>query len=181
LKVYSVKFSTDAEGCSDPILVGESENPEYVDFFSFPNLINAAMPPSGSYSCVIITMSDHIKWTLDGDNACAGEHTQDVHSPDNKGPDGVESIIDVYFSTSGSLNDDHQSGVDAFKAPGLLLESPHIASDKVLYSTFVCDALDKVELRYQSWDDSWECDMQPPIFRFETEYGTSEEPSDSSD
>ena len=157
--VYQVEFSLDAEACSDPILVGEPDTPHYVDFTSGPELVDAVLPPDGSYACVIITMSDHIQWSVDGDNPCAGEHAQDV-----SGDEGVEETVRLYLSTAG---DSGRDGSDAFEAPGLFLGGALEVGPGIVSSDFVVTFPEGVHYRP---DRDRACEMQKPEFSFETRY-----------
>lgn len=156
LLVYQVEFSA-AEDCSDPVLVGASEDARLVDLASAPELVDAEPPADGVYPCVIITMSDHIQWTVDGDGPCAGTEVQDVY-----GQDGVEEMVRLHLSTAGT-----QEG-NAFEAPGITLEEALHVGPEILHSTFVVGMIDGLHLREDG--DETRCEMQKPTFTFETTY-----------
>ena len=61
LQVYSVMLST-SPLCTDPYTVFSSASPTEVDFLSAPTL-GSGNPPDATYNCVIIKMSDIIKFT----------------------------------------------------------------------------------------------------------------------
>lgn len=168
IKAYAVELSADAEGCSDPVLVAETPDPAYVDVGSAPDLFDGVSPPDDIYPCVIVTMSDHIKWEVDEDVCGGGAHTQDVYSPGDHGPDGVEDTIRIYMSTSGSSDEDS----DAFSPPGMKLEAPHVAGTDVVESTFYVYAADTVWVLEHGFDGQSDpvCEMMQPSFGFVTEY-----------
>lgn len=159
LQIHKVEFSLDAEGCSDPILVAEADIPQYVNFADGPELFDSSPPPAGVYPCVIITISDQIQWSVDGDNPCAGTHTQDVYGTE------AEEIVRLYISTAGSTEDDEGG---PFEAPGILLEGALETGPGVDGSTFVVGFPEGVELSTE--DGVAECDAQKPSFGFETIY-----------
>ncbi len=157
--VHQVEFSLDAEGCTDPVVVGEPDEPHYVDFADAPELVDAVLPPDGVYPCVIITMSDHIQWSVDDESPCGGEHVQDV-----SGDDGVESVVQLYLSSGG---DSGRDGSDAFEPPGLYLEGPLEVGPGIVASDFVISFPDGVWYRP---DRERVCEIQKPEFAFETHY-----------
>ena len=61
LQVYSVMLSTSAQ-CTSPVTVFSSAAPVEVDFLAAPTL-GSGNPPDATYNCVIIKMSDLIKFT----------------------------------------------------------------------------------------------------------------------
>ena len=61
LQVYSVMLSTSAQ-CTSPVAVFSSATPTEVDFLATPTL-GSGNPPDAAYNCVIIKMSDLIKFT----------------------------------------------------------------------------------------------------------------------
>ncbi|MCR9165782.1 MAG: hypothetical protein ACE37F_07870 [Nannocystaceae bacterium] len=156
--VHQVEFSL-ADDCSDPILVGTPEEPHYVDFTDGPELVDATLPPEGTYACVIITMSDHIQWSVDGDNPCAGDHVQDV-----SGEDGTEETVKLYLSTAGDSGHD---GNDAFEAPGLFLGGALEVGEGIVASEFVVSFPDGVWYRP---DRERACEIREPEFAFQTAY-----------
>ena len=75
LQVYSVMLSTSAQ-CVSPVTVFSSNSPTEVDFLATPTL-GGGNPPDGTYNCVIIKMSDTIKFTpLANDGAFCAANTQ---------------------------------------------------------------------------------------------------------
>ncbi|MGH1342446.1 MAG: hypothetical protein ACRBN8_12880 [Nannocystales bacterium] len=157
--VHQVEFSLDGEGCTDPILVGEPDTPHYVDFADAPELVDAVLPPDGTYPCVIITMSDHIQWSVDGENPCAGEHVQDV-----SGDEDTEEIVRLYLSSAG---DSGRDGSDAFEAPGLYLGGALEVGPGIVGSDFVISFPEGVWYRPER---EQVCEIQKPEFTFETSY-----------
>ena len=165
MKVYKVEFSTDAQNCTNPITVAEDSSPDYVDLGANPELFNVAAPPAGEYPCVIITFSDHIRWSVDGVAACAGDHVQDVFREESN-PAGNEEIVTMYISTLG----DPTGQTAPWTPPGLLLEQPHVAGDNVLSSSLVVYAADAVGYWEAPDGDRQPCEMGAPTFGYETTY-----------
>jgi len=157
--VHQVEFSLDGEGCTDPVLVGEPDEPHYVDFADAPELIDAVLPPDGIYPCVIITMSDHIQWAVDEDSPCGGDHVQDVF-----GDERTEQTVRLHLSSGG---DSSRDGSDAFEPPGLFLEGPLEVGPGIVASDFVIGFPEGVWYRP---DHERECEIQKPEFAFETHY-----------
>lgn len=151
--VYEVAFSMDAQTCANPVVIGQDDDPHYVDFATSPELFSGDLPPAGEYPCVIITMSDHILWSVQGDNRCAGAHEQDI-----QGHDGVEETVRLYLSTAGDRDG------DAFAAPGIPLDGALVTGEGILSSTFEIAFPQGVELRFH--DDVPHCDLQQPDFSF---------------
>ncbi|MEQ1806237.1 MAG: hypothetical protein ABL900_12755 [Burkholderiaceae bacterium] len=86
LQVYSVMLSA-SPLCTNPVTVFSSATPTEVDFLATPTL-GAGNPPDGTYECVIIKMSDLIKFTpsaTGGTCVAAQEYTADVCRTDNGG------------------------------------------------------------------------------------------------
>src|SRR5436190_21784734 len=84
LQVYSVMLST-SPLCTNPYTVFNSTSPTEVDFLSAPTL-GSGNPPDATYNCVIIKMSDIIKFmpSTSGGLCTAGtEYTADVCRSDN--------------------------------------------------------------------------------------------------
>jgi hypothetical protein len=163
IKVYEVALSQDAEGCSDPVVVGHSDDPPSMNLSEGPVLFTGEPPPAGTYGCVIITMSDTIRWSTDA-GSCEGSHTQDVHREHDGGQAGVEEKMTIYLSTAGAA----PGMASALEPPGFLLAEPHIAGPGVVESIFYMDAEDAVA--YYEFPTGPECDMQPPTWGFQTIY-----------
>ncbi len=161
LKVYQVQLSTDAQGCTNAVPVGQSDAPEYQNFADSPVLVTGDPPADGTYQCVIITMSDHIRWQVEGEPACEAENAQDVYGEHDGGEWGVEEQITIYLSTAGSTDPDDDG---AFQAPGMLLEAPLQAGPEISESMFYMKADDAVEI-YETWEGV-SCEMMPPVFGF---------------
>src|SRR5215203_6015025 len=94
LQVYSVMLST-SPLCTSPVTVFSSPAATDVDFLASPTL-GSGNPPDGTYHCVIIKMSDLIKFTPSttaGLCSASVQYTADVCRTDNIGttqaPDGV--------------------------------------------------------------------------------------------
>jgi len=86
LQVYSVMLSTSSL-CTNPYTVFSSASPTEVDFLSAPTL-GSGNPPDATYNCVIIKMSDIIKFTpssTSGLCTVGTEYVADVCRSDNSG------------------------------------------------------------------------------------------------
>jgi hypothetical protein len=183
LQVYSVMLSTSAL-CTSPVTVFSSATPTEVDFLAAPTL-GSGNPPDATYNCVIIKMSDLIKFTP---SASAGlctagtQYTADVCRSDNGGttqaPDAagaptvctgtdaapVANPVYLYLTTNASAG---TGGGNTFMQPtstastdGLNLTAPLVIAGNAR-SKFVVNATGKVG------SDSVSCGMNPPVFGFQ--------------
>lgn len=182
LQVYSVMLST-SPLCTSPVTVFSSATPTEVDFLAAPTL-GSGNPPDATYNCVIIKMSDLIKFTP---SASAGlcmagtQYTADVCRSDNGGmtqaPDAVgaptvctgtdtapvSNPVYLYLTTNASAG----TGGNTFMQPtsvastdGLNLTAPLVVAGTAR-SKFVVNATGKVG------SDSVSCGMNPPVFGFQ--------------
>ena len=182
LQVYSVMLST-SPLCTSPVTVFSSTTPTEVDFLAAPTL-GSGNPPDATYNCVIIKMSDLIKFTP---SASAGlcmagtQYTADVCRSDNGGmtqaPDAVgaptvctgtdtapvSNPVYLYLTTNASAG----TGGNTFMQPtsaasteGLNLTAPLVVAGTAR-SKFVVNATGKVG------SDSVSCGMNPPVFGFQ--------------
>ncbi|MCY4643746.1 MAG: hypothetical protein OXB88_03925 [Bacteriovoracales bacterium] len=124
LKVYKIGFSSSGD-CSNPVVVDLTG--EYLDFSNNPDLGSGTIP-ARNYKCVMIEMSDHIKFTPAQDEGahCTGgtEYPQDVcvndgldlsQFPATKSLDGTELTgcrsgnqedrLVMYLSVESKTND----------------------------------------------------------------------------
>ena len=183
LQVYSVMLST-SPLCTGPVTVFSSATPTEVDFLASPTL-GSGNPPDATYHCVIIKMSDLIKFTP---SASAGlcnagtQYTADVCRSDNGGmsqaPDTagaatvctgtdaapVSDPVYLYLTTNASAG---SGGGNTFMQPtstastdGLNLTAPLVVAGTAR-SKFVVNATGKVG------SDSVSCGMNPPVFGFQ--------------
>jgi len=183
LQVYSVMLSTSAL-CTSPVTVFSSATPTEVDFLAAPTL-GSGNPPDATYNCVIIKMSDLIKFTP---SASAGlctagaQYTADVCRSDNGGttqaPDAVgaptvctgtdaapvSDPVYLYLTTNATAG---TGGGNTFMQPtgtssanGLNLTAPLVLAGTAR-SKFVVNATGKVG------SDSVGCGMNPPVFGFQ--------------
>src|SRR5882672_8945007 len=86
LQVYSVMLST-SPLCSNPVTVFSSPTATEVDFLSTP-MLGSGNPADGTYQCVIIKMSDLIKFkpsSTSGTCTAGTEYVADVCRADNGG------------------------------------------------------------------------------------------------
>ena len=182
LQVYSVMLST-SPLCSSPFTVFSSPTPTEVDFLAAPTL-GSGNPPDATYNCVIIKMSDLIKFTPSSTSGlCTGgtQYTADVCRVDNGGvtqaPDApgaptvcngtdaapVSDVVYLYLSTGTPAG---TKGGNAFQQPttttinGLNLTAPLVIAGTAK-SKFIVNATGKVG------DDGVSCGMEPPVFGFQ--------------
>ena len=182
LQVYSVMLST-SPLCTSPVTVFSSTTPTEVDFLSNPTL-GSGNPPDGTYNCVIIKMSDLIKFTPTGTSGSCVAGTQyvaDVCRTDNSGttqaPDATgaptactgtdiapaSDAVHLYLTTNTTAG----TGGETFLQPtspssgnGLNLTAPLVISGTAS-SKFVVNATGKVS------GVDLTCGMNPPIFGFQ--------------
>ena len=182
LQVYAVMLSTSPQ-CTSPVTVFSSATATEVDFLAAPTL-GSGNPADATYHCVVIKMSDLIKFTP---SASAGlcvagtQYTADVCRSDNggmtKAPDAagapsacsgtdaapVADNVYLYLTTNASAG----SGGNAFLQPtgpgstdGLNLTAPLVIAG-FAKSKFIVNATGKVG------DDGVGCGMNPPVFGFQ--------------
>jgi hypothetical protein len=182
LQVYSVMLST-SPLCTSPVTVFSSATPTEVDFLAAPTL-GSGNPPDGTYQCVIIKMSDLIKFTPStsaGLCSASTQYTADVCRTDNGGmtqaPDAagaptvcngtdaapVSDPVYLYLTTNPTAG----SGGNTFMQPtsltstnGLNLTAPLVIAGAAK-SKFIVNATGKVG------DDGVSCGMNPPTFGFQ--------------
>jgi hypothetical protein len=183
LQVYSVMLST-SPLCTSPFTVFSSATPTEVDFLAAPAL-GSGNPPDATYNCVIIKMSDIIKFTPSASSGLCMAGTQyvaDVCRSDNGGmtqaPDAVgaptvcqgtdaapvSDPVYLYLTTNASAG---SGGGNTFMQPtsnisanGLNLTAPLVIAGTAK-SKFVVNATGKVG------SDSVSCGMNPPVFGFQ--------------
>ena len=181
LQVYAVMLSTSPQ-CTNPVTVFSSPTATEVDFLASPTL-GSGNPPDATYNCVVIKMSDLIKFTPSASSGLctAGtQYTADVCRSDNGGttqaPDAVGApnacngtdaapvadTVYLYLTTNASAG----SGGSTFMQPtgagstnGLNLTSPLVIAGSAK-SKFIVNATGKVG------DDGVSCGMNPPVFGF---------------
>ena len=182
LQVYSVMLSTSPQ-CTSPVTVFSSATPTEVDFLATPTL-GSGNPPDATYHCVIIKMSDLIKFTPSttaGLCSASVQYTADVCRSDNGGttqaPDAVGApnacsgtdaapvadTVHLYLTTNASAG----TGGNTFMQPtgpastnGLNLTAPLVIAGAAK-SKFIVNATGKVG------DDGVSCGMNPPVFGFQ--------------
>jgi hypothetical protein len=182
LQVYAVMLST-SPLCTSPVTVFSSTTPTEVDFLAAPTL-GSGNPPDATYECVIIKMSDLIKFTpstTSGLCSASVQYTADVCRTDNGGttqaPDAVgapsacsgtdtapvSDAVYLYLTTNASAG----TGGSTFMQPtsssstnGLHLTAPLVIVGTAK-SKFVVNATGKVG------DDGISCGMNPPVFGFQ--------------
>jgi len=182
LQVYAVMLSTSPQ-CTSPVTVFSSATPTEVDFLATPTL-GSGNPPDATYHCVIIKMSDLIKFTPSttaGLCSASVQYTADVCRSDNGGttqaPDAVGApnacsgtdaapvadTVHLYLTTNASAG----TGGNTFMQPtgpastnGLNLTAPLVIAGAAK-SKFIVNASGKVG------DDGVGCGMNPPLFGFQ--------------
>jgi hypothetical protein len=182
LQVYAVMLSTSPQ-CTNPVTVFSSPTATEVDFLASPTL-GSGNPPDATYNCVVIKMSDLIKFTPSASSGLctAGtQYTADVCRSDYGGttqaPDAVGApnacngtdaapvadTVYLYLTTNASAG----SGGSTFMQPtgagstnGLNLTSPLVIAGSAK-SKFIVNATGKVG------DDGVSCGMNPPVFGFQ--------------
>ena len=183
LQVYSVMLSTSAQ-CTSPVTVFSSATPTEVDFLAASPTLGSGNPPDATYNCVIIKMSDLIKFTpstSSGLCTAGTQYTADVCRSDNNGttqaPDAVgapssctgtdaapvSDTVYLYLTTNASAG----TGGNTFMQPtgagsanGLNLTAPLLIAGAAK-SKFIVNATGKVS------DDGVGCGMNPPVFGFQ--------------
>jgi len=182
LQVYSVMLST-SPLCTSPVTVFSSATPTEVDFLATPTL-GSGNPPDATYRCVIIRMSDLIKFTprTSAGLCVAGtQYVADVCRTDNGGttqaPDAigaptacmgtdaapVSDAVYLYLTTNASAGtggNTFMPPTDASSTNGLNLTAPLVIAGTAK-SKFIVNATGKVG------DDGVSCGMNPPVFGFE--------------
>ena len=183
LQVYSVMLST-SPLCSNPVTVFSSATPTEVDFLAAPTL-GSGNPPDATYNCVIIKMSDLIKFTPSSTaGLCVGgtQYTADVCRVDNSGttraPDAggapttcrgtdaapVSDAVYLYLTTNPLAGtgggETFLQPTDAASTNGLHLTAPLVIAGAAK-SKFIVNATGKVG------DDGVSCGMNPPVFGFQ--------------
>lgn len=177
--------------CTNPIKVfdaGSLADAEEADFTRIPPIGSGELP-SGTYNCLIMVMSDQVRF-LPASNSSSGNCSATTHVTidvcNNNSvvtytlPDGttgtcqggirtsrVEQMVAVYISTGSTST--NPAGANAFQAPtsasdstkGLNLTSPLIIGGSSASTQFVADTTGKVQ------DSSGSCDMQPPVWGFQ--------------
>jgi len=182
LQVYSVMLST-SPLCTSPVTVFSSATATEVDFLATPTL-GSGNPPDATYRCVIIRMSDLIKFTprTSAGLCVAGtQYVADVCRTDNGGttqaPDAigaptacmgtdaapVSDAVYLYLTTNASAvtgGSTFMPPTDASSTNGLNLTAPLVIAGTAK-SKFIVNATGKVG------DDGVSCGMNPPVFGFE--------------
>jgi hypothetical protein len=182
LQVYSVMLST-SPLCSSPLTVFSSPTATEVDFLANPTL-GSGNPADGVYQCVIIKMSDLIKFTpssTSGLCTAGTQYTADVCRSDNGGtsqaPDAVgapnactgtdaapvSDTVYLYLTTNpsaGTGGNTFMQPTGALSTNGLNLTAP-LTIAGAAKSKFIVNATGKVG------DDGVSCGMNPPVFGFQ--------------
>jgi hypothetical protein len=181
LQVYSVMLST-SPLCSSPVTVFSSPTATEVDFLSTPTL-GSGNPADGTYHCVIIKLSDLIKFKPSGTSGtctagteyvadvCRSDNSGTTHAPDAAGATtactGTDAApqsdaVYLYLTTNASAGTGGETFVQptsASSTSGLHLTAPLTIAGSAK-SKFVVNATGKVS------GDDVTCGMNPPVFGF---------------
>lgn len=182
LQVYSVMLSA-SPLCTNPITVFSSPTATEVDFLATPTL-GSGNPPDATYHCVIIKMSDLIKFTPSGSEGSCTAGTQyvaDVCRTDNGGqtqapdavgaptactgtdPAPVSDAVHLYLTTNslaGTGGETFLQPTDTNSTNGLNLTAPLVIAGNAR-SKFSVNAAGKVS------GADVTCGMNPPVFGFQ--------------
>jgi len=182
LQVYSVMLST-SPSCTSPVTVFSSTAPTEVDFLANPTL-GSGNPPDGTYNCVIIKMSDLIKFTPSSSSGSCTAGTQyvaDVCRTDNNGmtqapdapgaptactgtdPAPLADVVYLYLTTNATAGvggNTFMQPIGANSPNGLNLTAPLVIAGTAS-SKFVVNATGKVDGSFST------CGMNPPVFGFQ--------------
>lgn len=181
IKVYQVAVSASTD-CSNPLVIFSSSAGTEVNFLSNP-ILGGGNIPDGTYPCVMINMSDVIKYrptANDGTRCVAGtQYFSDVCRSDSSestdlfngsttttvactgtNPPTADSVgpnqVTLYmFTTSPNTGSCFRTGA----ANGATLQSPFVVSGSSS-GTFVVDVTNKV------MDNGSYCEMDQPTFSF---------------
>ncbi|MBT5855754.1 hypothetical protein HOH87_03865 [bacterium] len=179
VKVYRFAVSESAF-CTDPVVVVNNTDPEYKNVLDSPDFGSGELA-DGTYNCVIIEMSDNIKYaststtgtcTADEDetsDVCGNNGSEDVINPIDGSTttcDGTENKVWLHLSTA-STSTGGGDGVTPWKAPttssdatkGFQLSSNLVVSGATI-GQFVTDGTGKID------GSGGQCEMQPPTFGF---------------
>lgn len=182
IKIYGVWVST-SNLCTNLTEIFTNSAPEYQDVLSSPNfgsVDNATGALNGNYKCMVLKMSDSIKYApnansdtgncVSGTEATTAVCQAGVVSKDENGnsitcTSGEDSVYLYLSTTSTSTGGD--SGNNPFTPPtaessateGIKLSGEWVISGGAT-GTFVVNGTDKI------LDTGSTCDMQPPLFSF---------------
>jgi hypothetical protein len=186
VKVYKIAVSTD-KLCSDPITILSNDNPDYTDMLDNPTIANTSLA-DGTYNCMMIEMSDLIKFTPDTDQgaACTAntEYTLDVCHDGNttthidgtshtcSGGRGTEELVTLHLSTgsayisgvtAGNANAWEPPTSDGDSANGFNLSAALVVSGATS-GVFYIDGSNQVSTQTDGGTDY--CEMEAPVFGF---------------
>jgi hypothetical protein len=185
LRVYAAAVST-SEFCTNPIVLFDSPAPREVNMFESPT-IGGGTIPDGTYRCMIMKISDTIRFrpAADDGTACLAsqEYNLDVCRAGTTGVNPISGgtisctgatlnavgsdTVFVFLSTTSTNT--VGSGTNAFTPPtstntgtqGMNLANPFVVSGSSA-GQFVMDLTDKVD----GTTSAPSCDLLPPIFKF---------------
>jgi hypothetical protein len=174
VKVYEIRVAPNAD-CTGALTVYRTDSPSYQDWVNNPTIGSGAVP-NGTYSCVMVRMSDNIhftpsttdpSWThsvclVGSDYVIDVAHDEIGVNPDgttqNFGSPGTENIAWLYVRTGGGS----QNGNAWSPADGLELTSPLVVNgdgDR----TVVMDFTNQVS---EQDNGGWECGCEAPSMGF---------------
>lgn len=169
MKIYGVAVST-SQNCTNPTVIFNSDTATVTDFVKKPD-IGGGAPGDGTYPCVIIKMSDFIRfkpktsiaycnanstYTLDVCQTGTTSTSWDGVSTNCQGSltSGQESVVYLYLSRNGA------TGNAGFTPETALPMSGDFVVQGKAFAKFVANFTNKVS------NDNGECDCQPPDFGF---------------
>jgi hypothetical protein len=189
LKVYKFAVST-ATNCSNPqTIVDNGNSPVETNFLSHPSLGSGHLT-DGTYPCIIIEVSDNIKY-IPATNSTTGNCLTSVESVLDVCRGGDTSTLIDGSTTTCAVRDDrvalyistmsNNSGGTAFIAPsvgtpgnGINLTSPLVVSGEIVGkfivnpSGKVCDDGADTTAACDGGGSSNQCRLEPPTFTFST-------------
>lgn len=183
LKVKVYKFAVSASNrCTNPITVFEDDTPEYVNFYDTSDLdLGAGSLADGEYPCVIVQMSDTLKFkpaSTSDNSACvagteytidvcrSGTFTDDIDSGDSIECDSSENTVSLHLSTASTAT----NASEAFKAPTSNSDGTNgIALGAALEKSGTTAGLFIVNGDGAIEENGSDCDHQPPTFTFGVE------------
>jgi hypothetical protein len=181
-KLYKVAFSTSPR-CTNPVTVYENDNADYLDFLQNP-VFGQRVVPDGTYSCVIVEISNIIRVIPEKNSAtclASKEVIQNVCL--NNQPrlavrsleghlspcDEAEGRVAIYLSTASLKTDPLSPEAEPFLPPildagdpghGIKLPHPIVVKGRAT-GTLTLSAEGRVN------DDEKVCRIETPAIRFE--------------
>ncbi len=181
VKIYGVAVSASLD-CSSPISIFDSAAGRETDFLANP-VLGGGDIPDGTYPCVMINMSDNIKFIPaqnDGPNCVAGQqYTIDICRFDNSGTTEVRTgttfgattactgtnsvpspdLVTLYLRTNSNGSNNFNKPLTAGSANGIALLSPFVVAG-TSSGRFAVNATGQVS------SAGGQCGLNAPAFSF---------------